>query len=298
MPDPAITPTADAGSDRAWWCFAERDVLRVDGPDATSFLQGQLSQDVAALPEGHCAWSLLLAPTGKLGWWLRVTRLTDSTYLLDLDSGAGEGAVARLERFKLRTDAAVTHDDRWRVIAVRGTDAPEVDAGSASTLVWAPAAGPSTVGVDLIADGAITVASSEATAASLEAARIAAGVPGPAELTDGRIPGELGGWLIESSVSFTKGCYTGQELVARVNSRGGNVPRHLRIVQWSGPVGPSPGDRIRLAGDDVGEITSVAAEQRRALGFVGRAVEPPAAVDVVATSGVVAATVSSVPDAP
>src|SRR5690606_7561419 len=64
---------------------------------------------------------------------------------------------------------------------------------------------------------------------ALEALRIECGVPAMgAELTDATIPAEAGQWLIDASVSFSKGCYTGQELVARIDSRGGNVPRPVR----------------------------------------------------------------------
>ena len=69
-----------------------------------------------------------------------------------------------------------------------------------------------------------------------EPERIAAGVPRMgAELVPGQtIPAEAGQHVIDTSVSFTKGCYTGQELVARIDSRGGNVPRHLRALEMAG----------------------------------------------------------------
>ena len=73
-----------------------------------------------------------------------------------------------------------------------------------------------------------------------------AGIPRMgAELTDKTIPGETG--LIEQTVSFTKGCYTGQELVARIDSRGGHVPRRLRRLVPAGPrrAGHRPGRRRR-----------------------------------------------------
>ena len=55
-----------------------------------------------------------------------------------------------------------------------------------------------------------------------------------AELTEDTIPAEAGQWLVDASVSFTKGCYTGQELVARIDSRGGNVPRPVRLFVVEG----------------------------------------------------------------
>src|SRR5690606_40866239 len=79
-----------------------RDVVRVAGPDAVDYLQGQLSQDVAALGPGEAAWSFLLQPTGKVDAWLRVTRTGDDELVLDVDARHGEAVVARLRRFLLR----------------------------------------------------------------------------------------------------------------------------------------------------------------------------------------------------
>jgi len=98
-----------------------------------------------------------------------------------------------------------------------------------------------------------------------------------AELTGDTIPGESG--LVPITVSFTKGCYTGQELVARIDSRGNNVPRHLRQLQGAGL---SVGDHLLDNGAEVGWVTSVAGD--RALGYVARKIEAPATV--TSSSGV------------
>ncbi|HEY9558660.1 MAG TPA: hypothetical protein VIR58_18120, partial [Acidimicrobiales bacterium] len=81
----------------------QRDVLRVWGPEAVDFLQGQLSQEIAGLAIGASAPSLLLQPTGKVDAWLRATRLADDEVLLDVELGHGEAIEARLRRFRLRT---------------------------------------------------------------------------------------------------------------------------------------------------------------------------------------------------
>ena len=96
-----------------------------------------------------------------------------------------------------------------------------------------------------------------------EAVRIECGVPAMgSELTERTIPAEAGQWVIDRSVSFTKGCYTGQELVARIDSRGGNVPRHLRgIVIDADP--PPVGGVVVADGVEVGTLTSVGAIRRR-----------------------------------
>ena len=80
-----------------------RDVLAVRGPDAAAYLQGQLSQDVAALAVGDTADSLLLEPDGKLSALLRVTRVDGHGFVLDVDGGFGDAVVARLRRFLLRS---------------------------------------------------------------------------------------------------------------------------------------------------------------------------------------------------
>ncbi|MEE3102564.1 MAG: folate-binding protein, partial [Actinomycetota bacterium] len=76
-----------------------RDVIAVWGPDAESYLQGQLSQDVAALADGNSAWSFVLQPTGKVDAWLRITRRGEGDYLLDVDGGFGGVVESRLRRF-------------------------------------------------------------------------------------------------------------------------------------------------------------------------------------------------------
>ncbi len=83
--------------------WLDRDVIGATGPEAGTFLQGQLSQDVLALPDRGTAWSWLLAPTGKVEALVRVTRLADDDWLLDTDLGWGQPVIERLNRFKLRT---------------------------------------------------------------------------------------------------------------------------------------------------------------------------------------------------
>ena len=118
-----------------------------------------------------------------------------------------------------------------------------------------------------------------------------------AELTDATIPAEAGQAVIDASVDFTKGCFTGQELVARIDSRGGHVPRRVRgIVVPDG--NPAAGDAVAVDGKEAGRVTSVAPHPGGgavALGIVARAVEPPAAAEVTTAGGPVAATVVDLP---
>jgi folate-binding protein YgfZ len=253
----------------------ERDVVLVKGPEALTFLQGQLSQDVEALGVGASAWSLLLQPTGKVDAWLRVTRTADDELALDVDPGYGDGVLARLQRFRLRTKAELT-GARWTGWALRGPSVERREGVGAEVLAL-PAGWPDVAGVDLLGDGVDRPAGlDELPAAALEALRVEAGVPAMgAELTDATIPAEAGQWLIDASVSFTKGCYTGQELVARIDSRGRNVPRPLRGLLVDGHPAPV-GATVTADGKDVGTVTSSATTATRgavALAPISRAVE-------------------------
>ena len=159
-----------------------------------------------------------------------------------------------------------------------------------------PAPWPGVEAIDLLgpdprAPAGVAVASGEAYAAL----RIRCGVPAMgAELTGATIPAEVGQWVVDASVSFTKGCFTGQELVARIDSRGGKVPRRLRGLDFGAdagvgdtvggvPAGVVAGTAVVAGGDEVGRVTSVApAPGGGALGLaiVGRGVSPPAPAEV------------------
>ncbi|MGH8989373.1 MAG: YgfZ/GcvT domain-containing protein, partial [Acidimicrobiales bacterium] len=210
------------------------DAVVVRGPDAFGYLQGQLSQDVVPLEVGSSAPSLLLEPDGKLTALLRVTRTADDSYLLDTDAGFGATVVARLQKFKLRSKVELEAVE-WSCVALRG-------AGVGPLAAQAPdqAQGPfvlavewnGTRGVDLLGPDAAAVEEgvpSDAVwcgSAAWEALRVEAGIPRMgAELDARTIAAEAG--LVGRTVNFTKGCYTGQELVARLDARGSRVARRL-----------------------------------------------------------------------
>ncbi len=282
--------------------LASRDAVLVTGADAAPYLQGQISQDVEAVAPGASAWSLVLAPQGRVGAWFRLTRRDDAGFVLDVDAGFGEVLTARLERFRLRVDVSFESLEGWRMLSARGDAAedPRLDAVHAE--VRAAVAWPGFSGIDLLGpDVRSPVGLTLAGADDWEAARIRAGWPAMGrELTERTIPAEVGG-LVESSVSFTKGCYTGQELVARIDSRGGNVPRRLRLIEILGGGGEvSPGAAITVDGKAVGEVTSAAADAASgatvALGSVHRRVEPPAPATVAGMPATVLATPASAPE--
>jgi len=258
-------------------------VVRVAGPEARTYLQGQLSQDVEALAVGTSADTFVLQPTGKVDAWMRISRLDDDEYLLDVDAGWGDVVVARLKRFLLRTDCTVEPVD-WELVtvldAVPGSlVAPE--GGLVLDVAW-----PSLTAVDLLAPSvSVPDGVDEVGAAIWEHRRIAAGIPAMgAEIDDSTIPGATR--VVDRSASFTKGCYTGQELVARVDSRVAGTPTRIVRATGDGPV-PEAGTALLADGVEAGVLTSVAADPAGpgfvALASVRRAVMAPGQVDAAGT---------------
>ena len=275
---------------------AARDAVRVSGSDADGYLQGQISQDLNAVGAGESAWSLVLEPRGKVVAWFRLTRRADD-FLLDLDAGFARVLAARLERFKLRVDVEAEVLSGWRMLAVRGRGAADLDLSSETVgaEVRAEVRWPGFDGIDLLGPAVAPPAGLAVLGAEeFQAARIRAGWPAMGcELTERTIPAEMPG-LLESSVSFTKGCYTGQELVARIDSRGGNVPRPVRLIEIDAENGGvAPGAEVVVDGRVVGKVSSSAVDRAAgvtvALGPVHRRVSPPAAASVAGREATVLA---------
>lgn len=232
----------------------ERDGAVVSGADAATYLHGQASQDIAAMAVGDSRWTFLLAPTGKVDVLARVTRLDDGRFLFDTDAGFGDLLVARLNRFKIRVDVDVAPTPVRVAVGIGA--AP----GGTMLADW---------GGDP-ADGLVHVLVDESAplgdAGVVEGSRIAAGWPAMGrEIVPGEtIPAETG--LIGVAVALGKGCYPGQELVERMDSRGATARQLLRRVTVE--PGTAPGGPIVVDGEVVGTVTSVAGAD--ALGYVRR----------------------------
>lgn len=266
---------------------APRDAVEVAGPDAAEYLQGQCSQDLDVLDDGGSAEALLLSPQGKLQALVRVTRLAGDRWVVDVDAGWGDTVVARLLQFRLRVKADVAPLP-WRTVALRGPGVADLlPPGGAppGTAVVAPVSWAGVTGVDLLGpDPQMPDGVTEVPAPVWEAVRVEAGIPRMgAELDERTIAAEAG--LLDRAVSFTKGCYTGQELVARLDARGNRVARRLRgVVVAQGAPRPASGWVVAVGDRVVGACTSVADAPAlgtvAALAYVHRDVEPPSAVSL------------------
>src|SRR5215831_531715 len=291
---------------------SDRGAVLVTGPDAWSYLQSLVSADLDAVGDGEGAHSLLLTPQGKLDVDFRLLRVGDEVWL-DCDPGFGEQLAGSLNRFRIRVQCDVAdRSGSWGSLAVRG---PAALGGASALGVEVPAAPhahvpfedgvvvrvpwPGGDGFDVVGPPATVATSRErlsaadlrvCTAEAFETLRIEAGVPRQGfELDDKTIPQEA--FLERDAVSFTKGCFLGQELVCRIDTRG-HVNKYLRRLTGIEDA-PPRGSEI-VAGDKVvGAVTSSAPGV--ALGYVRREVEPPAPVELRWDGGAGHAVVEAVP---
>ncbi|MBA2337886.1 MAG: hypothetical protein H0V96_09055, partial [Acidimicrobiia bacterium] len=251
------------------------DLVWIRGPDTVRFLDGLISQAVAPMEPATVARSLLLAPQGKLRAPHLVWRGEDEVGLL-ADAGFGAVVVEDLLRFKIRVEATVTADPRpvvevWGAVAERVVadvvGGPVADGWSrhgevvVAAVPFARVALPrlAVVGVtaeDLVAAGGVRCGRLAADAVRIEAGEPIMGV----DIDERTIAQEAD--LVTDAVDFTKGCYLGQELVARIDSRG-HVNRRLRGIRLTTNVLPPVGAEIHaVAATDrqgtVGVVTSIA----------------------------------------
>jgi tRNA-modifying protein YgfZ len=244
---------------------SERGKLALTGPDAKTFLHGQITNDVEGLEPGRGCYAAFLTHKGKMLGDLRVLDLGDEL-LLDTERVALQELFNMIRRYKLGSDVEL--HKRTLEMGLLSLIGPQADtfglenehdnrraevAGAPVVLVRTD------VGVDVFmpAESKAIVAAElgvpEVDEAAAEIVRVERGRPRyGAELDDGVIPQEAG--LNERAVSFTKGCYVGQETVARLHYRG-KPNRHLRGLRLSAPA--SPGDELRLGEKVVGKLGTV-----------------------------------------
>jgi tRNA-modifying protein YgfZ len=233
-----------------------RDYVRIAGPDAADFLQRMLSNDVEQAP---CR-AMLLTPKARLIAPVVVVRRADD-FLLLTEPGLGEAVSSALLRARFAAKVEIEPEEHVSVVALgEEGEIPNDEFGEP--------------GAELLdSDAAPTLSTDEAERLRIEAARPAWGK----ELDDSILPAEAG--LDETHVSFTKGCYPGQEPIARLRYRG-KVNRSLRVIEVEGA---EPGDEITHSDKVVGRVTSAVAD--RALGYVRVEVPAQAEVSVAGKTG-------------
>jgi len=283
------------------------EIVWASGADTVEFLDGQVSQDVAAMPVGSTARSFVLEPRGKLVAMPWLLRGADRVGLV-VGAGRGAAVIEHLERFKFRVDVDLNIDpsettEVWGgnlEDALAGFDLPS-DLGwidrdpVAALLVGDPLCRLVLTGLE--SNAAPDLDFVEAGRVAADSVRVEAGEPVMGVDVDaGTIPQETG--LVSAAVSFTKGCYVGQELVARIDSRG-RVNRRLVGISMAENVVPPVGAEVVVDETTVGTLSTVgeslAVRAPVALAMVRREVEPGDAVAVRWSSGDVVARVHQLP---
>ena len=250
---------------------ADRGLLIVSGPEAAEYLQGQLTNDTEAIEPGEWIYAALLDRKGHMQADMRVLRPGEGPELwLDLEPEGLAAAARHLQMYKIGREVEVVDSSEEHVllslIGPRATEfARAVEAAALRT----------DVGVDLIVaaderdrvrDALLAAGAVEVSPEAAEIVRIESGRPRfGAEMGTATMPAEAG--IVEGAVSFTKGCYIGQETVARLHYKG-RPNRHLRGLRFSGPA--RPGAPLVLGEKEVGEVGSAAVSP--ALGPIGLAI--------------------------
>ena len=222
----------------------ERGVIEINGADRVVFLQGLVSNDIAKATPGHAVWSALLTPQGK--WLADFFVLAEpETLLLDCERAQAEMIVKLLSRYRLRAKVVLRDaSDDWNVYAAWG------EAPVAVGVVIAPDPRLEGGGWRVLSP---TPLDETATEAAYQAHRIGLGLPdGSRDMESEKSVLLEAGFDELQGVSWTKGCYMGQELTARTKHRG-LVKRRLVPVQIDGPM-PAPGTPVLRDGIDVGTL--------------------------------------------
>jgi len=247
----------------------ERDFVRAAGPDAEDYLQRMLSQDVD-LDLDDARPALLLTAKARVIATLVVLRRGPQDFLLSTERGLGERVLAELRRFRFAAKVELEPEEHQATVVFSeerpdGVGYPVADYGEPAWELLDAGPDGEEIGQD-----------------QLEVLRIRAGTPATGRELDERVlPAEAG--LTETHVSFTKGCYPGQEPVARLHYRG-HANRGLRVLRIESDEPPAYDTELTFEGKAVGRVTSAASDPEGgvlALGYVRR--EVPA--DAVLAAG-------------
>jgi folate-binding protein YgfZ len=236
----------------AGFSLSPRALWKLDGPDAERYLNGQVTCDVTRLADGQTSYAAVCTAKGRMEGDLTIARRGD-TFYLDAVAELRDALGARLDKFLIADDATLEDiSDQWHLRYVFGTTAPAVpDSGFVVTStryglaghdIWCPALedAPALNAVD---------------AAMVETLRIEHAIPlWGAELTANSLPPEAGPWML-AAISYTKGCYVGQETIARLKSVG-HVNKTLVFLRAPTAGFPARGAKLFHAEREVGHVTS------------------------------------------
>ena len=217
--------------------------MGVIGPDAASYLQRMVSNDVEVLEPGDACQALLLTAKARLIAPLTVLRRAPDDFLLLTEPSLGEHVAKELHRFRFAAKCSIEAEEHSSTVALGEGDPP---VGSIPTSDYGVPA------YELLDTD--TAPSELLRSEKLERLRILARTPAwGRELDDRVLPAEAG--LEERAISFTKGCYPGQEPVARLHYRG-HPNRGLRVLELEGAELPPYDAELTHEGKAVGRVTS------------------------------------------
>lgn len=239
-------------------------VLRVRGPDANTYLQGQFTQELR-LADGAVAYGLWLDQKGKVLGDSHVRRMADNEYLVVSFSSTAAQLLGRLQAYLIADEVELVDESgNWTGVLLWGEGVAAVEPPAGGLVLPSRRAGlggvqwlvPAQLGEDVTAGlNRISALQSDRTAAEL--ARVRAGMPAvPVDIGLRDLPNE--GGLDEVAISYTKGCYLGQEVMARLKNLG-QVRRRLHLVQGTGTP-PAPGTALYQGDRKVGETRSAVAD--------------------------------------
>ncbi|MDW8311386.1 MAG: hypothetical protein RMK02_01440 [Burkholderiales bacterium] len=248
-----------------FWLSPSHAVVLFDGPDAGAFLQSQLTNDVAALTEGAWQWQGYCTAKGRLVATFALARLGQTRYAAVVHDSLAQALVNRLTIFRLRSKVSLLIEPALALaFALPGTP-PQPKALLAT---WAVAPGLTFAIAEAQGQGLARAGAEQVEA--LRLALIRAHIPEVTAATTEHFVPQMIGWdrvTPGGGVSFSKGCYPGQEVVARAHYRGA-VKKHLERVEL--PLEPvrSPGQWVVLADGREAEICNIARDTQAQLALV------------------------------
>jgi folate-binding protein YgfZ len=250
--------------------LSPRALWRLTGPDAARYLNGQVTNDVAHLADGQACYAAVCTAKGRMEGDVSIA-LHAGEFYLDADPILRKDLGARLEKYLIADDAVFEDvSDHWSLSHVFGaTPPPSPEAGF--VIIYARFGVP---GHDVwVANPKAVVVGQTAEADVLETLRLEQGIPRwGTELTTATLPPEAGPHML-AAISYTKGCYVGQETIARLKSVG-HVNRSLVFLKSDSAAFPAPGVKLKQGDYEVGVVTSSGYSPRLekgiALGYANR----------------------------